>query len=176
MVHFQSCSWGHYYVSSCCITQLQSARTVEQLRGLLSSEDYDFRYALGIAQPINTIRIDDVEKIVSVIAKHYAILNVKAELDQILCGMSTTFKFLELVRENPKSLRPLFIYSDPPPLTADILYDMLPAQFSPEGDNKRELEEEAIMQWNDVTQYIEGNVYCRLNTCTYGSSLVVGHS
>lgn len=129
---------------------------MEQLRNILRSEDYDFRYDMGISQPINTICLGDVEKIVSGMEKHYAILNVKAELDQILCGMSTTFNFLEFVRENPKSLRPLFVYSDPPPLTADILYYMIPAQFSPEGDNKRELEEAVIMQWTDVTQYIEG--------------------
>ena len=111
---------------------------------------------MGIAQPLSDIRLEDVELIVSVMAKHYAILNVKAELDQILCGMSSTFDFLELVRGNPKSMRQLFVFNEPPPLTADSMYDLLPAQFSPQGSNRREEEEDALTHWINLAQWIEG--------------------
>lgn len=79
-------------------------------------------------------------------------------MDQILCGMSVTLNFLELVRQNPKSMRSLFVHQDPIPLTADALYDLLPVQFSPVGSNMREREEEIVMQWNELIQCIEGNI------------------
>lgn len=101
-----------------------------------------------------------MEHIVSAIAKHYAVLNIKAELDQLICGMSCTLKYLELIREYPKSLKTLFVWSNPPPLTADTLYDLLLVKYSPQGNNQREREEAVIRQWNAVTQFIEGITGC----------------
>ena len=62
----------------------------------MNSGDYDFRYNLGIAQSVDDICLADKEKIVALMAKHFAILSVKAELDQILCGLSSTLNVLQL--------------------------------------------------------------------------------
>ena len=77
---------------------------------MLGSEKYDFRFDLGIGQSVNSIGLEDVDSIVSAIAKHYAILSVKAELDQMLCGISSTLGTLDLIRQHPRSLRSLFVY------------------------------------------------------------------
>jgi hypothetical protein len=42
-------------------------------------------------------------------------------------------------------------------LTADDIFDLFSAQFSPNGSNKRETEEECIMNWIKYTQEIENN-------------------
>ena len=60
---------------------------MEELQELINGEEYDFRFDLGIAIPVNKIRLEDTELLVSSMAKHFAVLKVKAELDQIICGM-----------------------------------------------------------------------------------------
>lgn len=68
----------------------------------MNSDDYEFRYDLGIVQSVDDIYLADKEKIVSLMAKHFAILNVKAELDQILCGLSSTLNVLQLIRRTQR--------------------------------------------------------------------------
>ena len=46
---------------------------------------------------------------------------MKAELDQILCGLSETHNILELVRSNAPNMRSLFVYETRPPLTANYV-------------------------------------------------------
>lgn len=58
------------------ILQLQNASLSQELQELLGSDEYDFCYDLGIGQPVNTIRLEDRERIISSIANHYGILVV----------------------------------------------------------------------------------------------------
>ena len=92
----------------------------------------------------------------SIIALHYGVLVVKAELDQILCGLSSTLNALTLIRNNPLVMRPLFIHQDRHPPTADTLFDMFQAKFSELGSNAREAEEATMMKWSDFLQMVEG--------------------
>ena len=73
-------------------------------------------------------------------ALHYGVLVVKAELDQILCGVSSTLNALTVIRNNPVVMRPLFVYQERPP-TADILFNMLQAKLSESGSNAREVKD-----------------------------------
>ena len=70
--------------------QIEDASLVSQLQELLNTEEFDFRYDLGISKPVHEIRLDDRETLVSSMALHYGVLMVKAELDQLLCGLSST--------------------------------------------------------------------------------------
>ena len=75
---------------------------MSQIRDLIDSDDFDFRYKIGVSQPVNTLKLSDKERlIVDLMAKHFTILGiVKAELDQMFkCGLSSTLNILELVRE-----------------------------------------------------------------------------
>ena len=92
----------------------------------------------------------------ALMTKHFTILRVKAELDQLLCGLSSTLNVLELIRNNKKEMKPLFVYTSPQSLTWDKLYNLLPAKMSPEGSNKRECEEAVMMKWIQVIQNVEG--------------------
>ena len=58
------------------------------MQNLLEGDEYDFRYNLGVATNTCAVRLEDREEIVSQLANHYAILQIKGELDQILCAHS----------------------------------------------------------------------------------------
>ena len=128
---------------------------MEELQELINSEEYDFRFDLGIAIPVNKIRLQDKELLVSSMAKHFTVLKVKGELDQIICGMSSTMNVLELVRSNSNLTRSLFLFSKCPPLTADAIFDMFEVTLSPIGHNQRDCEEAVMMNWAELTQFLE---------------------
>ncbi len=131
----------------------------------MNSDDYEFRYDLGISQPADKIRLSDKQTIVELMTKHFTILRVKAELDQILCGLSSTLNFLEFVRNNQRELRQFFIYNPPPTFTWSSLYNLLPATMSEIGTNRREEEENVIMKWINLTRIVEGVLYMKV--CDY---------
>lgn len=71
--------WQVYYVFG----------TIEEMRQLLDSEDFDFRFdvGLGLGQPTSLLMFTDRERLVQSFAMHYSVLHVKAELDQLLEGL-----------------------------------------------------------------------------------------
>ena len=82
-------------------------QSLAQLQELLDSDAYDFHYDLGINISSNTVCLADRKSIVSSMSFHYGVLVVKAELDQILCGLSETLHALQLIREYAVVMRPL---------------------------------------------------------------------
>ena len=68
---------------------------MNSLKELFSEDEYDFRYNIGISQPLKDIRFANKERLVSLMAMHFVVLNIKAESDQLLCGMSSTLNTLE---------------------------------------------------------------------------------
>ena len=86
-----------YVIAHELYIQLQDSKSVEELHNLLESDEYDFRYNLGVAEQTQTVRLDDKEEIVTHMANHFAIFQVKGELDQILCGLSETLDALTLI-------------------------------------------------------------------------------
>ena len=98
---------------------------------MLETEEFDFRFDLGISKPVHEIQLTDHEMFVSAMALHYGVLMVKAELDQILCGLSSTLNALTLIRNNETTLHS----SRPSSPTVDTLFDRFQAKFSEVGSN-----------------------------------------
>lgn len=121
--------------------RIQNASSVHQLQEMLNTDEFNFRFDVGICKAAHKVRLDDREVFVSSMALHYGVLVVKAELDQILCGLSSTLDALTFIRSNPVMTRPLFVYQERPPPSADTLFDMLQAKFSELGSNARDVEE-----------------------------------
>ena len=117
-------------------------------------DEFDFRYELGIATRSDKISIEDRDAIISAMAKHFCVFAIKSELDQILCGLSSTLGVLELLRNNPTVMRPLLIRSSVKH-TADTMYDSFTICFSPDGSNKRVAEEATVMLWFHFLQTVE---------------------
>ena len=111
---------------------------------------------MGITALPSTVSLDDRESIVAAMSLHYGVLCVKAELDQILCGLSDTLNTLDLVRGNPVVMKPFFLWKPRPPPTADYMYDLMTAKFSDAGSNRRDNEEAACMLWVDFLKVVEG--------------------
>ena len=123
---------------------------------VLDSDEYDFRYCLGVAEQTQSVHLEDKDQIVTHLANHFAIFQVKGELDQILCGLSETLDSLQLIGSNPAVMRPLFVPSENPPLSADDIYDIFTISYSPTGSNAREQEEAIRLHWYNFLQRVEG--------------------
>ena len=65
------------------------------MQNLLEGDEYDFRYNLGVATNTCAVRLEDREEIVSQLANHYAILQIKGA-DQIFMWPFTNTRFSQL--------------------------------------------------------------------------------
>ena len=110
-----------------------------------------------MSKPVTAIELGDRHDIVNAFAMHYSLINVKAELDQMVKGLEA-YGVYELVQANKQMMRQLFVHFKPLAFTADMLFDMFPAEFSPVGSNARDAEEAALMNWVNYTQEIEGKI------------------
>jgi hypothetical protein len=130
---------------------------LDEFKRLLDSDAYDFRYDIGIGLLSSSIKsTSDQMQIIDSMSKNYSVLNVKAELDQILCGLSSTLNMLYVIREYPKMFRPLLIYSQVERISGDMIYKLFKAVLSPDGSNRRDSEELVLMWWADLIYHIEG--------------------
>lgn len=125
------------------------------MRTLLDSEEFDFRFDIGVAQPTQKLHLQDCMRIVKSCAAHFTIHSIKAELDQICDGLNC-MGVLQLMRNNPALLRPLFLPQPLRPLSADYMINLFVTKFSPLGCNTREEEEAVVMKWVQFLQSIEG--------------------
>lgn len=89
-------------------------------------------------------------------ANHFAIFQVKGELDQILCGLSETLEVLELFRTATAVMRSLLVPSKNPPLSAESMFDMFHIHYSLHGSNAREQEEAVGLHLFNFLQCIKG--------------------
>lgn len=125
------------------------------MRTLLDSEEFDFRFDIGVAQPSQNLHLQDCMRIVKSCATHFTIHSIKTELDQICDGLNC-MGVLQLMRNNPALLRPLFLPQPLCPLSADYMINLFVTKFSPLGCNTREEEEAVVMKWVQFLQLIEG--------------------
>ena len=115
---------------------------------ILGSEEFDFRFEVGICE----VRLEDRPRIVQLIANYFTVVRVKAQIDQIVDG----FKCVgvdELIKSNPQSFRNLFI-TQPEPVTAELLLKLFTTNFSLEGSNSREDEELVMLYWVNFLEVI----------------------
>ena len=70
---------------------MANAASIEELRSLLSSEEFDFRFDCGVSQPAPNVSIGDKENIISAFTIHFSVSVCKAEIDQLVSGL--VFKF-----------------------------------------------------------------------------------
>ena len=128
---------------------MQCCTSEDSFRNLLSRDTYDYRFEVGIAKPVKDIRFSEKNTLISGIAKHFVIHQVKAELDQILSGLSETLNVLVLIKQHPNLFRPLFVFNEIK-VTGDMLFDLFQPKLSPKGSNISIKEEAAMMYWLDL--------------------------
>lgn len=131
-------------------SQILEVRNNTELKELLKNDEYDFRFDLGV------VTEKDPRKLVSAMALHFGILSVKAELDQMLCGLNDTLDALNVIRQHPTLFRPLFVYGSVAPISLNYVYSLFKPKMSDVGSNCRESEEAVLMLWNDFLEKVEG--------------------
>ncbi len=124
------------------------------MKDLLDSDEYDFRFDIGLGFSTASMNFGDRDKIVQSLAGYYTIVKVKAQIDQFVEGLRV-LGILDLVQANPHRGRELFVYSKPQEMTADAVITLFTPRLSPEGSNKREDEEQVVMLWVNFVQMIE---------------------
>ena len=126
-------------------------------KSLLSTEEYDFRFACGVTKAISRIELPDKSKIIDALCLHYVILVSLAELEQLRRGLAIQ-KFNSLMESVPTVIRTAF---EPPiqKISSGVIQDMYTTMFSPSGSNKRVIEESIVMSWVRYLQFVEGELF-----------------
>jgi len=137
-------------------SQLQSADCVQEVRDLLDSDEYDFRFDVGMSCLPANFSLADRDRLVQSLSIHHCIVIIKAQLDQIISGLEVLGVY-QLIKANPNAMFHL-LHTIPSPLTATNVLDVFEeTRFSEGGSVKREDEEQIMMYWVQLLHEIEGD-------------------
>ena len=100
------------------------------------------------------LHLEDKTVIIEAAVKHFCIFACKAELDEILRGLET-FQFTTIFKKHQEAFLPILTFIQPAIKTASSVKDIFTPQFSPQGSNRRTLEEEALFFWISILEEIE---------------------
>ena len=125
------------------------------MRGLLDSDDFQFRFDAGVTVPSSSLTVEQIDDITHSLMMHYLVFSCKAELDQLKQGLAE-LEVLKLLHNHPALFKPLFVACGKPKLTADSVAATFNVCWSPKGSNQRENEESVILGWMEYLQSIEG--------------------
>lgn len=106
--------------------------------------------------PSSSVSLTDKENLLKAISMHFIVYSQKAELDDIKAGLGYVLGFGGLARQYPKLFKPLFVASGQVKLHARSFLQLCDIKYSPRGCNKREKEEEIMMNFNYYIQELEG--------------------
>ena len=129
---------------------------MDKARQILDCESFSFGFDIGISEPAANVTLSGRDRIVRSIVTHYAILGVKAQLDQLIEGLKVLGIF-DMIKAYPHTVYSL-LQSQPEPMTATCMIDLFQPRFSEQGSNKREKEEEMMMYWIQMLELIGGKM------------------
>ena len=145
------------------IVQIEDATSTEEFRALLDSDDFTFPFDAGVCMPSSSVTLKNKREVAKSIAMHFAVFAIKAELDQLKKGLQC-LRLLEVMHTYPTLLKPLFLNSGEPSITADYILQLFHVQWSPQGSNQRELEEAVILGWHEYIHDTEGIIMIIMQT------------
>lgn len=157
------------------ILQLSQCKSTEDLKDLLDSKEFEFRFDAGLSFPSDSVKIEDVNNIIRSLAMHFLVYSCKAELDQLKAGISE-LGVLSLIHSYPRLFKPLFTASGKPQLTPESVSATFKVCWSPEGSNLRKQEEDVIYGWQEYLQGLKGwslvtCIYCPVQARVYMCSM-----
>lgn len=138
--------------------QILASNSTEELRCLLDSEEFEFRFDAGLAMPTSSISISDKKQIAMSMAMHFLVYKTKAEMDQLREGLKS-LGILDLMHRYPTQMKPLFLATGKPVLSASLVLAMFDVHWSLPGSNRREDEEAVILGWNEYVRDLEGVLF-----------------
>ena len=130
---------------------------MDEIKLLLESDDYDFRYDVGISSGPR-VTLAERDQIVQSLATHYTVIAVKAQLDQIVEGLKVLGVY-DLIKTHPSAMYNMLI-SLPKKNSTTTMIDLFQQPvFSEEGSIRREQEEQIVMFWVQFLYLIEGTYF-----------------
>lgn len=92
---------------NCIPLQLEECETIADFKGLISTEEYEFRFSCGVTKPTCRMQLSDKKNIIEALCLHYTVLISLAELEQLRRGLAIQ-KFDFLMQSSPASIRKAF--------------------------------------------------------------------
>ena len=130
--------------------------STEELRAILDSPEFDFRFHCGVGEPAVSLTLEDKSKLVNAFCLHYCIFCTVAELEQLKQGLVVQ-KFTTLMEKHPDVIRGAFC----PPKQAitshliEQLYDDH-KDLAPRGSEKWCKQQGILNAWVCYLRKIEG--------------------
>ncbi len=120
----------------------------------MESDEFSFLYDVGIAagRDVSLARRDEI---VSSLAKHFTVVVVKAQLDQIVEGLQA-FDVYELFKSHPSAMYGLLLMVPTPPTATYMIELFQQPAFSDAGSNERDREEQMVMYFVQFIYMLEG--------------------
>ena len=136
--------------------QVLQVETAEELRAMIGTDDYDFRFDCGYAKPTSQLEITDRDKVVKCVWLHYIFFLPHAELEQLKKGFRETLEMELVVLLHPSEMRSFLAASSDFDITPSSLLDSLVVCYSDQGSNKRTAEEAIMINWSDYILDLDG--------------------
>ncbi|XP_011406870.1 PREDICTED: uncharacterized protein LOC105314410 [Amphimedon queenslandica] len=137
------------------IKKLMDTSCKEEMQELLDSDNFSFRFDVGVNVPSCSLNFEDKDQIVLAFIKSHLIYSCKGELDQLKEGLEC-LGVLKLLQDYPKLMRPLLMSSGKKQLNATELLNLFTIVWSPVGSNARESEESVIYAWTNYVHDCAG--------------------
>eukprot|EP00794_Sanderia_malayensis_P005842 gene5842-6540_t len=149
------------------VKSLQNAETEAAFQEICD-ENINTVFDAGITKP--RLSLEDKENIIESLSWKTVIGDSMLPLLEFLDGLSL-HGFLQMVRKHPEDARYLFQGISKAPLTADYVDDLFLPQLSVSGSNRRNLEEELLMNFTHFLEDLEGDVITAELLCPEDDSL-----
>ena len=108
--------------------------------------------------------VSEKDRITRLLVRHILLDSVQYLIEEFKEGLET-LGVLRCIQRYPDKFKDVFCESDMPVLDAQIIDLMFTPEFDEEGNNRRPLQEQAIVYWRDYLQDCE-STYGILNPIT----------
>ena len=136
------------------------------LRGLLDSQEFDFRFQCGIGKPAASVTLEERQRIVDAFCLHYCIFSTVAELEQLKQGLAVQ-KFITLMEKYPGTVKTAFQPAKQV-VTSSLIEQIYcnHTNLAPRGSDKWYKQQGILNAWSCYLRNIEGRAnYIRI--CSY---------
>ena len=141
--------------------------STQELRALLDSQEFDFRFQCGVSEPAASLTLEDKERLVDAFCLHYCVFSTVAELEQLKQGLMVQ-KFSTLMERHPDVVREAFRPAKQAITSSLIeqLYTSNHSNLAPRGSEKWCKQQGILNAWACYLRRIEGK-FMKFSVASY---------
>ena len=133
--------------------QLTLVQTTEDLRNMVTSEDFVFLLDCGFPKPLALLQLAERDEVVECAIVHYTHHRIRGELDQLKEGLAKV-GVLEAITRDPDLFKPLFCWDSSVQVTTGYIRWLFDPKLSEVGSNARSQEEDLLYNWEEYLKEI----------------------